>query len=370
MKAILANVIFIHKTQTLLILMLLAGLLCAQSQPADTIHYQTATEKYMQGKLKASIKHYNKAIKARPSDAIMLTDRGRSYALLGSFEKAYSDFTKAIAIDSTYARAYYNRAYVNYHTEDFEGAELDNSMAIFYDAGNKSAYINRGNARFKRTAFMDALDDYNTALKLDPTSALAHSNRGYLLLEMGKQQDALVDFDKALSIDSLYPAAWYNMALYHLKNNNYKQALLCLNKAIELQDKEVDFFLERMLVHYYLHDIKAAKSDYKKAGRLDSDIPIIEFNAAYSHEELTEELAKKYLQKADFRSRKQEHKQAIKLFTKAIELKKDRAEPYFHRGLSYIAIGKAKEGCTDLRKAESLGYKAASDEINNLCKSE
>jgi hypothetical protein len=65
-------------------------------------------------------------------------------------------------------------------------------------------------------------------------------------------------------------------------------------------------------------------------------------------------------------SKKFEYKQAYECFTKAIELKADLAEAYYNRATVWFELPANTfpniDGCDDLKKAKSLGYKVK-DEV-------
>ncbi|MBU0488324.1 MAG: tetratricopeptide repeat protein [Bacteroidetes bacterium] len=329
---------------------------------------QSGDDKYKTGNLKGSVSDFSKAISIGPETPEFYTNRGRSLALLESYDKALADFSKAIALDSTYSRAWYNRAFVKYQLADYQGAEFDNTQSIKHLPENKSAYNNRGNCRHQQKKTQEALSDYTKAISLDPAFTMAYSNRGNLYMETGKIPDALTDYNKALEIDSNYAGAWYNKGLLYDREKDYKTALYCYNRAIALDQEEADFYLSRSLVRFYLGDIKGAKSDNKTTRKLDKDVPRLELNPAYSNEELINHFSEKYYEKGENRMRKSEYKQALRFFNKAIELKPEWADPFLQRGLILISIDRKEEGCSDLEKAAALGNTTAITEQKNLCR--
>jgi len=64
-------------------------------------------------------------------------------------------------------------------------------------------------------------------------------------------------------------------------------------------------------------------------------------------------------------SKKFEYKQAFECFTKAIELKPDFAEAYYNRATVWFELPANAypntDGCVDLKKAKSLGFKVKDD---------
>jgi tetratricopeptide (TPR) repeat protein len=72
-------------------------------------------------------------------------------------------------------------------------------------------------------------------------------------------------------------------------------------------------------------------------------------------------------------AKKFEYKQAYECFTKAIELKADFAEAYYNRANVWFELPANTypntDGCADLAKAKSLGFKVKSEVFTNFgCK--
>jgi len=69
-------------------------------------------------------------------------------------------------------------------------------------------------------------------------------------------------------------------------------------------------------------------------------------------------------------SKKYEYKLAYECFTKAIELKADFAEAYYNRATMWFELPADTypntDGCDDLKKAKSLGFKVKDDVMKNF----
>ncbi len=67
---------------------------------------------------------------------------------------------------------------------------------------------------------------------------------------------------------------------------------------------------------------------------------------------------------------KYEYKQAYECFTKAIELKADFAEAYYNRATVWFELPANafpnRDGCDDLKKAKSLGFKVKDDVLKKF----
>jgi tetratricopeptide (TPR) repeat protein len=84
---------------------------------------------------------------------------------------AWNDFTKAIMLDSNYADAYSNRAYLFMEVGNFEMALIDFNKAIELEPSNSSFYADRAIYYLQTKNGNKALPDINNAILLDSTNA-------------------------------------------------------------------------------------------------------------------------------------------------------------------------------------------------------
>jgi len=73
-----------------------------------------------------------------------------------------------------------------------------------------------------------------------------------------------------------------------------------------------------------------------------------------------------YYNKANILCAKQEFKEAVTYYTKAIERDADFSEAYFNRGLTYVFLGENEKGLADLSKAGELGIYQAYNMITRF----
>jgi len=63
-----------------------------------------------------------------------------------------------------------------------------------------------------------------------------------------------------------------------------------------------------------------------------------------------------------------QYKQAVDYCDKAIAQNPEDGESYFYRGYAKIELKKTEEGCTDLKRALSLGFEDAQEKLLDYCK--
>lgn len=101
---------------------------------------------------------------------------GQAHMEKGLYDRAISDFNKAIEIDPKHAMA----------------------------------YNNRGNAYNAKGLYDLAISDFDKALEINPRYATAYNNRGYAYNAKGLYDLAISDFNKALEINPRYADAYNN----------------------------------------------------------------------------------------------------------------------------------------------------------------
>jgi tetratricopeptide (TPR) repeat protein len=119
----------------------------------------------------------------------------------------------------------------------------------------------------------------------------------------------------------------------------------------------MEFEPENADAYYMLGNICSMKNDW--AGSIPYYDKTIKYKPAF---------ADAYFNRAVSRGNLDLHKEAIADFDLAIRLKKNFAEAYYGRAISKFRTQPAmKEGCNDLKKALSLGYKDAQHMISIYC---
>ena len=134
-------------------------------------HYNRGTAYYNNGDYDRAITEYAKAIRLDPKYAIAYNDRGTAYYNKGDYDRAIADFTEAIRLVPTYAIAYSNRGYAYYYKGDYNSAITDYNEAIRLNPKYASAYNGRGNAYEKKGYYDRAKADYAEASRLNPKNS-------------------------------------------------------------------------------------------------------------------------------------------------------------------------------------------------------
>ena len=87
------------------------------------------------GQYDRAISNFNKALEIEPELARVYINRGAAYMGKGQYEEAISDFTKAIEINPRYAITYYGRGVAYYYKKEYDKSweDINKALALGYE---------------------------------------------------------------------------------------------------------------------------------------------------------------------------------------------------------------------------------------------
>jgi tetratricopeptide (TPR) repeat protein len=116
-----------------------------------------------------------------PGNAQFYFDRGSAYGQKGQYDRAISDFNKALEINPGYAEAYNNRGVAYGFKGQHDKAISDYSKAIEIDPEGVKAYHNRAWQYTLKGQFDQAISDLKKALEINPNNADTNNNLAWVL---------------------------------------------------------------------------------------------------------------------------------------------------------------------------------------------
>lgn len=146
------------------------------------------------------------AIRARQL-AGFLNKRGTSLAILGDNARALSDLDEALDVDSEYAPAYNNRAWLRAQKGELKGALSDVNKALELAPQMAEAFDTRGTINLALKKNTDALADFNSSIACNPKYAEAYFHRSVAYKMMGNQEKSKEDEAKAKELQYPVPGS-------------------------------------------------------------------------------------------------------------------------------------------------------------------
>ena len=129
---------------------------------------------------------------------------GQYFYDIGLYDKAISEFTKALEKDGSNVLAYVWRAHSYFELGDYRSALKDSSVALAYDPDND--YLNlrrmRGISQIHLGIFQSAIVEYDIVISKDLlVNTDDYYNRGFAYYSIDQFWKAIPDFTQAILID-------------------------------------------------------------------------------------------------------------------------------------------------------------------------
>ena len=106
----------------------------------------------------------------------------------------------------------------------YDEAIMDYTKSIALDSMFKRAYFNRGNSYGKLKKYAEAINDFTTVIKLDSNFATAYDWRGVTYKYVMKYELAIKDFKTAIAINPKDTIAWFMLGGVMLDLRDYKKS--------------------------------------------------------------------------------------------------------------------------------------------------
>jgi uncharacterized caspase-like protein len=184
-----------------------------------------------------------KSVKASPQDksqAGIFYAQGKLSYDDTKYEKAISEFTKAINLDLLHADAYYWRGMSYYSLQDYDKAIEDFDLAIQIKPDSPETYYWRGNAHYGVRQDDKALADFSKAISLKPDYYQAYYWKGEAYYELTQYDKAIENFNKAIQLKPDYREAifWRGQSFYAKKQ--FDNAIVDYNQSLSMKSDDTE----------------------------------------------------------------------------------------------------------------------------------
>lgn len=344
--------------------------------------------------------------------------RGRAYAEQAEQARAVADFTQTIELEPDNSAAFVQRGDAYFKTGDQGRAIADYSAALRLDPDKASSWSKRGEAFHRQGDYDQALADFTESLQRAPECAASFAGRGAVHWDKGEHEQALEDYNRAIHLDPHCPRFHVQRSMIHAARCDYERALADFGKALALDPRNYfsheNQDIARRLKEEYdqsVVELNRVRSDFQKAvanfaqamdlaprqpalpppadprlarddangaikaetfaltppGEDDTDLepepeaPHDDYDAPLEQASEEETLsrddelaAEEHYRQAQFLHARGEHDQALKEYTKALQLDPDCLAAYLERGRIYRTHGRFKRAIADFTAALAI----------------
>jgi len=155
---------------------------------------------YNDGRYLKVIETCNALIKANKHDTVAYGYRGLSKERIKDYSGARKDFKKLSKWSPNDPRPHFKLGVLWSETEDYYHSIKEYSKAIALDTTYAVAYNNRGNSEYLVGDGRHAMIDFTAAMNADTTYPDPAYNRGHLKMVYGEYNDAIKDFSRAIEL--------------------------------------------------------------------------------------------------------------------------------------------------------------------------
>jgi len=341
--------------KAILILICLACLPKLYSQTKEKMQYKfyldSAHYYFEEGNYEKCIDFSTEAIHTIPDVPFAYGMRAICYSRLERHLEAIHDYTKAIEYPPQIksSELYYSRAISEIMECDTNACLTDLNKCLDLDYKNADAFFSRARIFVAKNNIRRAMLDLSQCLSIDSTYFDAAILKADLLARDSNLREAYKFYKKASMIRPEVAYNHYQMGLIQLEENNLGPCLKHFNETIQCDTGQIKQFnmvyFMRGNVYRELGDNERSLSDFQTYNGFYPDDAIGFYATA----------------RAKIRLKKQ--KEALPDLNRSIELDNTDEEVYYWRGL--LKFWLEMDGCSDLIKAEEMGYEDATLEIKN-----
>ncbi len=316
---------------------------------AGNYYLRIGEDKFFMQDYEGAVAAYNTALEQNPNDPDILIKRGEAKAHLKNYQGALEDMAEALNINSRQPVAYKKRGDVKFDMGNLDDALADYDEAIRLNPRYWEAYDRRGNTKLQLGDSKGALQDINRAIEVKSNDSTLFRNRALVKSALKDYRGALQDCDSAISLDPKYGRNYKTRGDLKLALQDPDGAIADYTRTLELLPDYAEAFEARGGVYYTTRKFSEALKD------LDRSI------------ELSPDNFELYSKRGDIKYEMKDIRGAIGDYDTSIRLNPNFALNYFKRGMIKIVTGNREEGCTDLKKADQLGFKGALEQIQKYC---
>jgi tetratricopeptide (TPR) repeat protein len=245
---------------------------------------QSGMQLHQSGNDVQALQTLNTVLKADPYNSAAYDLRGTIYTALDDYERALSDYDRAIELDPFFAQAHYNRGRIYSLLKRYDEALADLQMSVKLDVAN-FGYRANGNVGLiyhKQGQYDKALAAFDASIASSDAQADAFYLRGETYTALEEYEAAIADYQSAISRFARYDLAYQGLGYVYYKTAQYDKAAEALNQAVGISPNSPTAHLYLVLVDVATDKPDSAAGEVSRAAAAFSTLPLEEQQSLYS----------------------------------------------------------------------------------------
>ena len=203
---------------------------------------------------------YDEALKIDGEFPDAYYNRGITYQITGSYQRAIEDFTKAISFRDGYLDAYYHRGLAYFDNGEYYKS-LEDAGYLIQHEGKEQGYFLEGLCHEALGNNGEALDAFSNALKITPDNAGLYVNRATIYYYLEEIDSALADLKVAEELDASESNIYNLRSMIAFDQGDPQAAFDWVERAIALNSSQSYFYNNRGLYQLYLGKLEEGLED-------------------------------------------------------------------------------------------------------------
>ena len=199
-------------------------------------NYNEAKKLHALGKIKEAQKLYEKTVKIKSDDFLVLSLLATTFLQLKKYDSAIKNFTKSIDLNPKYPENFNNRGIAYAEIQSYGLAIKDYNEAISLNKNYFSAHLNKAILLKNSQKFNEAIDCFNTCIKINPKDPSIYNNLGNLYVKLGKNNEAYKAYEKAIILKNDFAIVHSNRGDLNFSLRKYDLALKDFSNALKFND--------------------------------------------------------------------------------------------------------------------------------------
>ena len=225
--------------------------------------------------------YFDEALADDPDRVSSLMGRALALVEVDEFDRARSDLTHALNIDSNDAELHALRAEVLVRMSKFEQAERDLVQARELEPDEPDYALQLARLMMVQGRSQDAAEVIDEAIVDDETALEGLLLRSHIHLLNGNNEAARADAIRASNNFPDEAFAFVQLAHVQLAVGKSNLAIKAAERAVELDPSLSDSYMVRGAAHHMRGDMEPAREDFDRANRAPAELPMFLLGPCY-----------------------------------------------------------------------------------------
>lgn len=218
-----------------------------------------------------AISEFTKALEIDPENKHARKGIGICYKNIKQFYKAIVEFEEFLKIEPDDDYIFCNLGYCHRDLKQYDKAIAQFNKALEINPGSEEAYLGLADCCEDLGQLGNAIDSYKKALKINPENEHALQNLGFCYKNSKQLDLAMIEFKKVLNINPNNQYGYIGIGFCYLEQNKTDKAIAEFKRAIEISPATEHAYEGLGFCYKYKEDFDKAIESFNEAKNINPD---------------------------------------------------------------------------------------------------